>query len=303
MEASMAKPSDFLLTGLAPAIWGSTYIVTTQWLPPGYPLTVSLLRALPAGIILLLVVRRLPQLRWLPKLFLLGFLNFTLFWTLLFVAAYRLPGGVAATLGATQPLIVLFLARALIGAPIRPLAVGAAIAGLAGVGLLLISSHISLDPVGVAAAFGGALSMAFGTVLTRKWQWPVSPLTLTAWQLTAGGLLLVPIALLAERGFPLPDMKNLAGLVWLGLVGAALTYVLWFRGIARIGPGNAALLGFLSPLSAVLLGWLILGEALTPIQLAGAALVMASLWTGQRAGRTTPDAFGKSIAETKTPAE
>ena len=299
----MAKPSDLFLTGLAPAIWGSTYIVTTQWLPPGYPLTVSLLRALPAGIILLLVVRRLPQARWLPKLFVLGFLNFTLFWTLLFVAAYRLPGGVAATLGAIQPLIVLFLARGLIGTPVKPLAVAAAIAGLAGVGLLLISSRIALDPLGVAAALGGALSMAFGTVLTRKWQWPVSPLTLTAWQLTAGGLLLAPIALLAEPAFPMPDMKNLAGLLWLGLIGAAATYALWFRGIARIGPGNAALLGFLSPLSAVVLGWLILGEALTPIQLAGALLVMASLWTGQRAGRAAPGAFGKSSTETKTPAE
>ncbi|MEO2038690.1 MAG: EamA family transporter [Martelella sp.] len=294
----MPKPSDFLLTALAPAIWGTTYIVATQLLPDGYPLTVSLLRALPAGLILLLFVRQWPKPAWLPKLFVLGFLNFTLFWGLLFVAAYRLPGGVAATLGATQPLIVLFLARGLIGAPIRPRAVVAALGGLVGVALLLLSSTITLDPLGIAAAFGGALSMALGTVLTRRWQFPVAPLTLTAWQLTTGGILLLPLALAIEPGFPMPDARALAGLVWLGLIGAALTYFFWFRGIARIGPGPAALLGFLSPLSAVLLGWIILGQALTPIQLAGAALILASLWTGQRAGRAATS--GKPLP-TNTP--
>ena len=299
----MMKSSDLLLTGIAPAIWGSTYIVTTQWLPDGYPLTISLLRALPAGVILILVLRRFPEVRWLPKLFLLGLLNFTLFWALLFVAAYRLPGGVAATLGATQPLIVLFLARAVIGTPVRPLGVAAALGGLAGVGLLLISSAIALDPLGVAAALGGALSMACGTVLTRKWQWPVSPLTLTAWQLTAGGIMLAPFALVLEPGFPLPDMKAFAGLVWLGLIGAALTYYLWFRGIARIGPARAALLGFLSPLSAVLLGWVILGEALTPVQIGGAVLVLASLWVGQRASRPSPEFIQAPESQIKTPAE
>ena len=293
----MPKPSDFLLTALAPAIWGTTYIVTTQLLPDGYPLTVSLLRALPAGLILLLLVRQWPKAEWLPKLFVLGFLNFTLFWGLLFVAAYRLPGGVAATLGATQPLIVLFLARGLIGAPIRPLAVVAALGGLVGVALLLLSSTITLDPLGVAAAFGGALSMALGTVLTRRWQFPVAPLTLTAWQLTTGGILLLPLALAIEPGFPMRDARALAGLVWLGLIGAALTYFFWFRGIARIGPGPAALLGFLSPLSAVLLGWIILGQALSPLQVAGAVLVLASLWIGRSASRAPAPAKEKIPAE------
>ncbi|MCD1635519.1 DMT family transporter [Martelella mediterranea] len=293
----MPKPSDFLLTALAPAIWGTTYIVTTQLLPDGYPLTVSLLRALPAGLILLLLVRQWPKPEWLPKLFILGFLNFTLFWGLLFVAAYRLPGGVAATLGATQPLIVLFLARGLIGAPIRPLAVVAALGGFVGVALLLLSSMVTLDSLGIAAAFGGALSMALGTVLTRRWQFPVAPLTLTAWQLTTGGLLLLPLALAMEPGFPMPNAKAVAGLVWLGLIGAALTYFFWFRGIARIGPGPAALLGFLSPLSAVLLGWIILGQALSPLQVAGAVLVLASLWIGRSTSRAVAPAKEKIPAE------
>ncbi|MFK0586676.1 EamA family transporter, partial [Escherichia coli] len=71
-------------------------------------------------------------------------------------------------------------------------------------------------------------SMAFGTVLTRKWQPPVPLLTFTAWQLAAGGLLLVPVALVFDPPIPMPTGTNVLGLAWLGLIGAGLTYFLWF---------------------------------------------------------------------------
>ncbi|MGX1309445.1 putative blue pigment (indigoidine) exporter [Amorphus suaedae] len=281
----MSRPSDLILAASAPAIWGSTYVVTTELLPQGYPLTVGLLRALPAGLVLLLIVRQLPPREWLGRVLVLGTLNFAVFWTALFVAAYRLPGGVAATLGAIQPLLVLLLARAVLGVRIQAAGVMAAVAGILGVVLLTLGPSATMDPVGVAAALIGAGSMAAGTVLTRRWQPPVSPLTFTAWQLTAGGLLLAPVALLVEPGFPMPSVTNLAGFLWLGLVGAAVTYFFWFRGIARLGPATVTAFGFLSPLSAVLLGWAILGQRLAPVQAAGAVVVLASVWLGQRAGR------------------
>lgn len=280
----MARMSDIILTASAPVIWGSTYIVTTQLLPPGFPLMVGTLRALPAGLILLVAVRRLPPRDLLGRIFILGALNFTLFWAALFVSAYRLPGGVAATLGATQPLIVLLLSRPALGLRIEPAGLCAALAGIAGVGLLILAPNAELDPIGAAAALIGALSMGAGTVLTRKWQMPASPLTVTAWQLTAGGLLLLPIALVMEPGFPMPTATNLAGFLWLGLIGAALTYFFWFRGIARLGPAAVTSFGFLSPLTAVLLGWLLLGQALGPVQMIGAATVLVSVWLGQRSG-------------------
>ncbi|GGE82072.1 EamA family transporter [Stappia taiwanensis] len=281
----MSRTADLITTAAAPTIWGSTYIVTTTLLPDGFPLTVSLLRALPAGLLLLLLVRQLPPVDWLGRLAILGAANFAVFWSLLFVAAYRLPGGVAATLGATQPLLVLLLARAALGQPVRPAGVLAALSGILGVGLLILTPASELDALGIAAALGGALSMAAGTVLTRKWQPPVSPLTFTAWQLTAGGLLLLPVALLAEPGFPLPTATNMAGFLWLGLIGAALTYFFWFRGIARLGPASATAFGFLSPLSAILLGWLLLDQSLSTTQALGAVIVLASVWFGQQAGR------------------
>lgn len=281
----MSRPADLILTALAPAIWGSTYFVTTEFLPQGFPITLSVLRALPAGLLLLLLVRQLPPRAWLGRVLLLGAFNFAIFWVLLFISAYRLPGGVAATLGATQPLIVLLLARLALGSQIRPLSVLAALAGLGGVALLVLGPNAALDPLGVAAGLGGAVSMAAGTVFSRKWQPPVPPLTFTAWQLTAGGLLLVPVALIAEPMMPMPDARALGGLLYLGLIGAALTYLLWFRGIARIEPAAIAMLGMMSPVTAVLLGWLALGQDLSGLQMIGVGAVLGSVWLGQRAAR------------------
>jgi probable blue pigment (indigoidine) exporter len=270
-------------TALAPAIWGTTYVATTELLPAGYPLHVAMLRALPAGLLLLLVFRTLPRGHWWWRVMVLGALNFTFFWAMLFVSAYRLPGGVAATVGAVQPLIVIALARLVMGRKITLAAVLAALAGLGGVALLVLTPSAALDPVGIAAGLAGALSMASGTVLTRHWQPDVPALTFTAWQLTAGGLLLVPLALLMEPSLPALTGLNLLGFVWLGLIGGALTYILWFRGVARLEPAAVAALGFLSPLVATLLGWLLLGQSLSPLQIMGFITVLVSVWMAQRA--------------------
>lgn len=274
--------TDLLQTALAPAIWGSTYIVTTQMLPAGYPMTVAMLRALPAGLLLLLLVRQLPQGIWWMRVFILGALNFSFFWAMLFVAAYRLPGGVAATVGAVQPLIVVFLARMVLGTRLRIVAVAAALAGIVGVALLVLKPDSALDQTGIIAALAGAFSMAAGTVLSRYWQPPVSPLTFTAWQLTAGGLLLVPVALSLEPALPVLTLTNWLGLIYLGLIGGAVTYLLWFRGLARLESSVAASLGFLSPLTAVILGWGLLGQQLNLLQITGMAIVLFSVWLGQR---------------------
>ncbi|NVK58452.1 MAG: EamA family transporter [Rhodobacteraceae bacterium] len=281
----MSRLTDIALTATAPVVWGTTYIVSTEFLPGAPPLMVAALRALPAGLLLLVLTRQLPPRAWLGRVAVLGALNFAIFWAALFVAAYRLPGGVAATLGAMQPLIVLVLARLWLGTAMRWPSVVAALAGLAGVALLILGPGAQLDALGVGAALVGAVSMAAGTVLSRRWQPPVPPLSFAAWQLTAGGLLLLPVALLVDARLPQMTPATLGALAWLGLVGGAATYWAFFRGIARLGPSAVSGLGFLSPLSAVLLGWLVLGQALSPLQSLGAATVLASVWLGQQAAR------------------
>lgn len=75
----MTRTTDILLTALAPAVWGSTYLVTTELLPTGAPLTLAMLRTLPAGLLLLLIVRELPRGMWWGKVLVLGALNFSLY--------------------------------------------------------------------------------------------------------------------------------------------------------------------------------------------------------------------------------
>lgn len=271
------------LTALAPVVWGSTYLVTTEMLPAGIPLTLAVLRALPAGLLLILVLRKLPEGIWWLRVVVLGVLNFSLFWWLLFIAAYRLPGGVAATVGAVQPLIVLFLSRWLLNSRLSPVSIMASIAGVFGVAILLLTPNAALDPLGIIAGLAGAFSMAAGTVLSRRWQPPVSALTFTSWQLTAGGLVLLPFAIVFEPALPALSSLNLIGLGYLTLIGGALTYALWFRGLAILGPSSVASLGFLSPVSAVVLGGFYLNQQLSTLQFIGMIVILLSVWASQRA--------------------
>jgi probable blue pigment (indigoidine) exporter len=293
METQMPSRRDLGLTALAPIIWGSTYIVTTEFLPQGIPLTVAMLRALPAGLLLLLLVRQLPSREWIGRILILGALNFAVFWALLFVSAYRLPGGVAATVGSVQALLVVFLSRVALGTPVRIMAVIAAGLGMSGVAFLLLTPKAALDPIGIAAGLGAAASMAGGTVFSRRWRPPVSLLAFTAWQLTAGGILLVPFVVLLEPTLPSLSNRNLLGLFYLSIIGAAITYFIWFRGIDRIAPSAISTIGFLSPVSAVILGWCFLDQTLSVGQILGAAIVLTSVWLGQKAvaaGNAAPKA-------------
>ncbi|MFT3968894.1 MAG: EamA family transporter [Micropruina sp.] len=129
----------------------------------------------------------------------------------------------------------------------------------------------------------GAVSMGTGVVLTKKWGRPegVSPIGLAGWQLIAAGLLLLLPALLIDGVPPGIDGTAVLGYVWLGLVGALVTYTIWFAAIRRLPVTATALLGLLSPLVAAILGAAIAGEALTAVQLAGFALALAAMVAGQ----------------------
>lgn len=271
-----------VVTALAPGIWGTTYVVTTQLLPPGQPLLAAVVRALPAGLVLVAVARRLPHGSWWWRAAVLGTFNIGAFFALLFVAAYRLPGGVAATVGAVQPLLVAGLASRLVGERLSTRGLLAAVAGLGGVALLVLNADARLDLVGVAAAFGGACAMATGVVLTKRWGRPAPLLAMTGWQLVAGGLLLAPLALAVE-GMPPAALTatNLAGYLYLAVVGSAVAYPLWFRGIQALPVTGVTFLGLLSPLVAAGVGWLVLGQAFSPGQALGGLIVVAALVAAQ----------------------
>ncbi|WP_286179159.1 EamA family transporter [Arthrobacter sp. ISL-95] len=300
-----ASPRDLFITALAPMVWGSTYLVTTEFLPADRPLLAATARALPAGIVLMLITRTWPRGSWWFKSAALGALNIGLFFFLLFFTAYQLPGGLAALVMSIQPLFVLFLGVLLLGERIRLMHVVACAVGAAGVGLLVLRSDASLTLVGVLAGMAGALSMAAGIVLTKRWGRPdgVGLLGFTGLQLAMGGVMLLPVTLVVE-GLPgSVTLPNLAGFAYLSVIGALAAYAVWFRGIQRLPTMVVSFLGFLSPLVATVLGFVFLGESLSGWQIVGAVLVLGAvgLVQGGRAVRSQHPGQKKSSLAAESP--
>ena len=286
---------DALTTAVGPVIWGSTYIVTTELLPPDRPFTAALLRTLPAGLLLVLWCRRWPAWGdWTGwwRLLVLAALNIGVFQALLFVAAYRLPGGVAAVVGAIGPLVVMGLAWALDHRRPPAVALAAGALGVLGMAALLLSPGARWDMVGVAAALVGTLCMAAGTFWSRRWRSDLPVLAFTGWQLLAGGIMLAPVAWVVDPPLPVLTATHVAGYLYLSLVGALLSYALWFRGVARQPAVAVSSLLLLSPVTAVVLGWALLGQAMRGLSLVGMLVVLASVlavqWAMSRP--TTPAA-------------
>ncbi len=274
-----------LLCGvMAAVIWGSTYVVTTELLPPDRPLLASLLRALPAGLLLLVWQRELPQGHWWWRAALLGSLNIGVFFYCLFVAAYHLPGGVAALVMSCQPVLVMLLSVFVLREPLRTRPMLAAVLACSGIALLVSVQQASLSLIGVLAGFCGALSMALGIVLSKRWPKPahISLVTFTGWQLLAGGLFLLPLALWQE-GLPTAlSLRNMTGYVYLCLIGAVLAYLLWFRALQRLPAVTVSFLTFTSPVSALFFGYVFLSQSLTVQQAIGALAILLAIALAQR---------------------
>lgn len=291
----MQRRSVILLTAIAPVLWGTTWIGTTEYMPADRPMLTALLRALPTGLLLLAFVRRLPSGAWWWRAAVLGALNFTIFFALLSVAAFRVPGGVAATMGALQPLMVLAL-----GVPLLALVPGrrqvlAGLVGIVGVGLLVFDPSAELDLIGILAAIGGVASMAVGMVLTKRWADPdVDPLTTTAWQLVAAGVMLLPLTLAVEGTPPAPTSDTWIAIAWVGLLGTGIGNWLWFVGLARLEPAQASFLSLIAPVTAATIGWVVLEEALSPVQLLGGLVALGSVVAGQAARGSVAGPTGRA---------
>jgi probable blue pigment (indigoidine) exporter len=273
-------------SAVAPIVWGTTYVVTTQLLPADHPMTASVLRALPAGLLLLAMRPGIPPRGWRLRTAVLGMLNIGCFFPLLFIAAYRLPGGLASVVGALQPLIIIGLTVVLRWGRPSPAHVLWGTVAVVGVSLVSVTGGASFDLLGFGASVLGTVSMASGILLTRRWGTPPNthPLNSTAWQLVVGGAAIVPLIPAFDRGPWEPTAGGLVGYAWLTLVGGALAYGVWLQGARILAPTGIALLGVLSPVTAAVLGWVVLGQALTPVQIIGFVIAIG----GSLGGQLTP---------------
>ncbi|MFJ7249921.1 DMT family transporter [Kitasatospora sp. NPDC098652] len=285
-----------LLTALAPLAWGANYWVTHAYLPADHPLWGAALRALPAGLLLLAVARRRPHGPWWWRSALLGLLNTAVFFVLLYLASQLLPTSTAATVMAASPLAMLLTAWVLAGQHPHRAHLAGAVIGLGGVALTVLGGAGVPDGRGLAASAGAMLVSSVGYVLAARWREGADPLAATAWQLTAGGLLLLPPAVLAEGAPPPLAGRTLLAFGYVTLVATALAFACWFAGLRHLPAGTVGLLGLLNPLAGVLLGTALDGDALGPRQGAGLVLVAAGILLGRpRARAAVPDVAAPAV--------
>ena len=283
-----AKWRWVLICAIAPVSWGATYFVTRHFLPDGAPLWSAALRALPAGVILLAVARRLPSGSWWWRSLVLGLLNFGAFFVLVYLAAQLLPTSVAASVMALAPVALSMLAIPLLRQrPTAYMLIGAVL-GVVGVGLLVGLGASRIDPLGVAISLMALLLSSLGAILATKWRDDLPLVATTSWQLVAGGLMLLVAAIVVEGAPPAMTSTSVLAYGAISLVATAIAFLCWFAGLRHLPAGTVGIIGLLNPVTGVLLGVLLAAETLSVSQCLGLALVAAALLLGRSSHRAIP---------------
>lgn len=272
-----------LAAAIAACIWGTTYVLTD--ILPQSPIFVAAVRAVGGALPLLLISRALPDRVWLLRSIVLGTFNCGIFFGLLFIGAYRLPGGVAGTLQSLVPLFTVFLAWPLLGQPPTGSRILFILLGSVGVALLLSEGPVALDGIGILAALGSAIASAMGVVLLDRWGRPKSMIALTSWQLVVAAVELTALSFLIDDIPAAVSGLNLLAFAYLCFIGTALPFLLWFHGIVNAGANRVASLVLFSPLVAFALDALFRGLVPSVPQALGAMLIMASVVASQQIGR------------------
>ncbi len=293
MSSMETKFRWMLVTAIAPVAWGSTYFVTQQYLPEDYPLWGSVIRALPAGLLLLAITRTLPRGAWWWKSLVLGTLNVGAFFVLIYLAAQLLPSSIASTLMATSPAVMMLLAWPLLSERPHILPLSGAVLGFLGVGAMVLTGAGEINGFGVLASLVAMLMSSVGFILTKRWGAGVSLLSLASWQLVAGGVAIVPVAVIVEGMPPTLGSSEILAFGYLTFFATGLAYVAWFTGLRHLTAGAVGLIGLLNAVTGVLLGTLIASETLRPLQVLGMLLVFVGILLGQpvvaRRMRVYPD--------------
>jgi len=278
------------VTAIAPIAWGSTYYVTKEYLPSDAALWGAVFRALPAGLILLLFARRLPTGSWWWKSLVLGTLNIGAFFALVYAVAQILPSSIAATTMAVSAGVLMLVAWPLLGErPTRWPLLGAAL-GFVGVAIMVFDGQSQINMFGILLSLTAMSISSLGFVLAKKWSGRQRILDTTAWQLLAGGVLLLPFAWLIQGPPPVLDARAVLGFGYLSLIATATAFLAWFSGLRYLPSATVGLLGLLNPVPGVILGPLLANETFGFQSLAGMGMVLSGVLIGvlsQRIKRRT----------------
>jgi drug/metabolite transporter (DMT)-like permease len=280
------RTQDWLLLGFLSVLWGATFFFIAIANPEVPPFTLVLGRVGIAALVLLPLVfvlgHRMPTgvAGWKPFI-VQAIINNVIPFTLMVYGQQRIASGLAAVLNATTPLFTLMVARLLAGEALTASKVAGVLLGVGGVAMLIgpeaLTSNAS-SMLGMLCILGAALSYALSALWMRRLR-HIPPLVSSAAQLTCSTVLLLPVAAAIDRFWLLPAPSTPAMLAVLGLAvfSTALAYIVFFRISATAGPANVMLVTLLIPVTATALGMLVLGEALTLNQVAGALVIGSGL--------------------------
>lgn len=274
--------TDWLCLLTLSALWGGSFFFGKVAVAAIPPLTLVLARVALAALALLAVARlaglRLPTdgRTWLAFAG-MGILNNLIPFGLIFFGQATIGAGLAAVINGMTPFWAALIARA-VGAEPLPVSKLAGIAvGFAGLAVMIGPAALAgLDASLIAqlAVVGATISYGCASVFGRRFR-AVPPLVTATGQLSASSLLIMPFALVVDRPWTLgmPDPMVIGAVVGLALLSTSLAYILFFRILASAGATNVSLVTLLIPVSAMLLGALILGETVTVRQSLGLLLI------------------------------
>lgn len=282
-----AKPMNAAAWGLLvalSALWGGSFFFAKVAVAALPPLTVVWLRVAIAAAALAAFSNAFSARGTPPpwrQCVAMGLLNNVIPFTLMFWAQTRIASGLAAILNATTPLFGLLIAQVMTDDErLTRRRLAGVLIGIAGVATLIGLDALrgDADVVAQFAVLAGACSYGFAGIYGRRFR-EMSPLATATGQLTAASLLLLPVIAAVDRPWqlPTPPIEVVGALAGLALLSTALGYVLYFRILTIAGATNLLLVTLLIPVSALLLGTIVLGERLALSQVAGMALIGAGL--------------------------
>jgi len=279
----------FALLVLA-ATWGGSYLLIAVALRSTTPATLTLLRFLPAAVLVAVLAHSRGQLRGLGGrwrgVLLLALVQQAAPMLLIAAGQRTIPSGLAGTLIAVTPLWAALLAPVLRGPRPTPVVWAGLLVGLGGVALLLGATTSDAGLLGCVLVLLAALGYAIGAAWTARRFREVPRLGLLAAVLASSSLLLVPPVLL-DPPTRLPTLEGVAAIVVLGVVGTGAAFVLMYWLIAQVGPERTMLVTYLAPVFAVGYGTVLLSEALTPSSIGGLVLVVGGAWLAGRRPRAS----------------
>lgn len=290
--AAANRPMSALELGLLvmlSVLWGGSFFfvgIAVKDLPP---FTIVVARVAIAALalhgLLWLLGHKLPRdARTWVAFFGMGLLNNVVPFTLIVWGQTHIASGLAAILNATTPLFTLIVAHlATRDEKMSGGGVAGVVVGFAGVGIMVGGTalrSLGTDVIAQFAILAAALSYAFAAVFGRRFAtMGIAPVATATGQLTASAIVLLPVMVLVDHPWtlPMPSYSTIAALAGLALVSTAIAYIIYFRILQTAGATNLLLVTFLIPVSAILLGTLVLGETLQPKHLMGMALIGVGL--------------------------